>query len=105
MVDQVQQVLFEQIGESIVGSKRGGMFGVLCFKYQRKPFILWYEGQMVCKLFGAAKQEALELEGSSLFNPKNHSRPMGNWVQLPIEQADSWACWAEMAYEFVAAGY
>ena len=105
MVASIQQVLFEEIGDAIADSKRGSMFGVLCYKYQRKPFILFYQGQIVCKLFGAAREEALELPGTSLFNPKKHSRPMGNWVQLPIEIADSWACFAHLASEFAIADY
>ena len=104
MVASIPQVIFEEIGNAIVYSKRGSMFGVLCYKYQRKPFILFYQGQMVCKLFGAAREEALALSGASLFNPKN-SRPMGNWVQLPIDQIDSWACFADVAYEFAIANY
>lgn len=90
--------LFDQIGELITKKKRSCMFGVPCYKVGRRPFIMFYDGQIVCKLFGQVHREAMLLKGTSLFNPKANTKPMGNWVQIPFLHSDKWESFAELAY-------
>ncbi|MEM8525979.1 MAG: hypothetical protein AAGG68_15175 [Bacteroidota bacterium] len=92
---------FELVGQAIPNSKRSNMFGVECYSINRRPFMLFYEEELVCKLFGEVHQEALALEGASLFNPKKNSKPMGNWVQIPFEHFKLWEYYAQLAREFV----
>jgi hypothetical protein len=52
---------------------------------------------MVFKLPAAeARERALGLEGSALFDPMG-GRPMREWVQVPAAHADEWPTLAEQA--------
>lgn len=93
--------LFDQIGELIAQKKRSSMFGVPCYKVGRRPFMMFYDGQLVCKLFGQVHEEAMLLKGTSLFNPRANDKPMGNWVQFPSIHSDKWESFAKLAYSFV----
>ena len=93
--------LFDQIGQFLTKKKRSSMFGVSCYKIGRKPFILYYDNQLVCKLFDQIHSEAVQLEGASLFNPTASDKPMKNWVQLPFTHAAKWEYFAKFAYDFV----
>lgn len=95
---------YDAIGRSMPDSRPGVMFGVPCYEVGRRPYIMLYEKQLVCKLFGEAHAEALALPGASLFNPRGNARPMGNWVQLPFAQAEHWKRFARLAFEFVQSG-
>ena len=100
----MESELFDEIGEMISGNKQSNMFGAPCFKIGRKPFILFYENQIVCKLFDEVKEEAMQLEGWSYFNPMKSGKGMENWVQIPYAHADKWEFYASMAYDFVEKG-
>ena len=93
--------MFNQVGELLVKKKRSSMFGVPCFKIGRKPFIMFYDNQIACKLFGEVHQQAMQINGTTLFNPKGNDKPMGNWVQIPFSHADKWEYFAKLAYDFV----
>ena len=93
--------MFNQVGELLVQRKKSSMFGVPCFKIGRKPFIMFYDNQIVCKLFGEVHREAMQLNGTTLFNPKENDKPMGNWVQIPFLHSDKWEYFAKLAYDFV----
>lgn len=93
--------LFDQIGELLTKRKRSSMFGVSCYKIERKPFIMFYENQIVCKLMGEFHAEAMQLTGATLFNPMGSDKPMGNWVQIPFLHADKWNYFAKLAHDFV----
>jgi len=100
----MERELFDQIGAAIAESKRSSMFGVPCYKVGRKPFIMFYDQQIVCKLFDDLHAEAMALAGTTLFNPKGNAKPMGNWVQIPGDHADRWAYFAQAAWHFVQSG-
>lgn len=95
------EVHFEQICSGIEGATVSSMFGLKCGKLGRKPFAMFYEDEIACYLFDKAKEAALQLEGAQLFNPKNNSKPMGNWVQIPYAYADYWSYFATLAFHFV----
>ncbi|MFN3178357.1 MAG: hypothetical protein ACE362_27845 [Phaeodactylibacter xiamenensis] len=86
---------FDTIGKSLPGSKGGSMFGLRTYNMGRKPFMMLYEGELVCRLFGQDKAAALTLPGTRLFNPRNNR--MENWVQIPREQGANWLEWAAKA--------
>ena len=88
---------FDTIGQSLPGSKAGSMFGLRTYNMGRKPFIMLYEEELVCRLFGEDREAALALPGARLFNPRNNRKPMENWVQIPREQKAHWAEWAAKA--------
>lgn len=92
---------FHVLGEALPNSKLGSMFGIPCYKVGPKPYILWYQEQLVCKLPEPLRSYALNLTGAELFCPKTGGQPMRNWVQLPPEQADQWLVFAEVAREWV----
>lgn len=98
------EILFDEIGKDLSINKRSSMFGVICYKINRKPFIMFYKDELVCKLFGEVHKEACQLEGTSLFNPKGNSKAMSNWVQLPYTLKEKWLFFASCAYEFVKPG-
>ena len=77
------------------------MFGVSCYKIGRKPFIMFYENHIVCKLLGEVHAEAMQLTRTTLFNPMGNDKPMGNWVQIPFAHSDNWEYFAKLAYDFV----
>lgn len=99
----MEEELFDQVGQALSQKKRSSMFGVDCYRCGRKPFILLYEQQIVCKLYGPERETALNVKGASLFRPIKDAKPMNNWVQLPYEQADKWELYAQIAFDFVSA--
>ena len=100
----MESALFDQIGELISGKKRSNMFGVPAFKLGRKPFILFYENELVCKLFDESHAEAMALSGTSLFSPMGEDKPMVNWVQIPYAHSAQWEYFAQLALAFVETG-
>ncbi len=93
---------FDEVGQSIQGTKKSNMFGVVCYKIGRKPFIMLHEEQLVCKLYGEANDEALQLSGASHFNPMGGDKAMTNWVQIPMAHESLWEKYAIMAHTFVS---
>ncbi|MEM9820622.1 MAG: hypothetical protein AAF985_06100, partial [Bacteroidota bacterium] len=98
---KMEEQLFNLIGQSISKRPLSAMFGVPCFTRGRKPYLLLYEKQLVCKLIGEAKRAALQLEGASLFQPKKNRRAMGNWIQIPYEHSEKWDYFANLAFQFI----
>ena len=96
--------LFDQVGSALPGTKRSNMFGVVCYKIGRKPFINFHEDEIVCKLFDDIKEQALSIDGTSYFTPMEPDKPMTNWICLPFEKGDQWAYFAEYALNFVEMG-
>lgn len=96
--------LFDQVGSSIPGAKRSNMFGVLCYKIGRKPFISFHDDEIICKLFDDIKAQALSIEGTSFFTPMDPDKPMTNWVCIPMSAGDQWEYFAIAAFNFVEVG-
>jgi hypothetical protein len=81
---------FHQLAGEIPGVKKGKMFGAACMKTPAgKAAAMFWKDCMVVKLRGTGFSEALNLEGSVLFEPMK-GRPMKEWVQISFEQKDQW---------------
>jgi hypothetical protein len=76
------------------------MMGMPCVKANGK-LVAGYsasESAMVFKLLDAdAREQALALEGSHLFDPSKRGRPMTKWVAVPPAHAEEWPRFAEQA--------
>ena len=55
---------------------------------------------MVFKLKDEPYDEAMSLDGASIFAPAK-DRPMKGWVQLPFEYVDQWDGFANEAAKYV----
>jgi hypothetical protein len=55
----------------------------------------------VFKLTGAIRTEALDLEGSQLFDPSGKQRPMKEWIQVSALHQDKWSDFAQEALKYV----
>ena len=80
------------------------MFGKPCLKVNGKAFCCFFDGDMVFKLIGIDHQKAMVLKGSKLFDPSGAGKPMKEWVQVYISQADKWARLAVAAKHYVEHG-
>ena len=75
----------------------GKMFGMPCVKRGGKAIAGFWQESVVFKLPDAvARERALALEGSELFDPMG-GRPMKEWVVVPATHADDWPRLAEDA--------
>jgi len=92
---------FDAVGTSIPGTKRSSMFGVLCYKLGRRPFISFRDEEIICKLFDEEKEKAMSIKGTHYFTPMEPDKPMTNWVCIPFEAADQWEYYAIVAHGFV----
>lgn len=92
---------FDIVGSSIPGTKRSNMFGVLCYKIGRRPFISFENDEIICKLYDEEKEQALTIKGTSYFTPMDPDKPMTNWVCIPFAASDQWEYYAAAAYTFV----
>ena len=95
---------FDALIADIPGAKRSNMFGVTCAKIGRRPFMLFYEDEIACKLYDAEKEEATAIPGSSFFSPKDYGKAMTNWVRIPFSHANLWEKFAVAAFGFVEEG-
>lgn len=95
---------FDLVGTSFLEAVKTKMFGTICYKIGRRPFILFESGEIVCKLFDEPKERALQIEGSSFFNPMGGDKGMSNWIQIPYSARDHWEEYAIYALEYVKEG-
>lgn len=93
---------YEAIGQAIPDAVAGQLFGKPCFKIKGKAFICFFKEAMVFKLSGEQHKAALNLEGSSLFDPSGKGRPMKEWVQVSFIHQDKWADHARVALAYVS---
>jgi hypothetical protein len=96
-----QEILFHSTCSKISLAVKSSMFGVSCYKVHRKPFVMFYDNEIVCKLFDDEHTNALKLKGAKLFNPMDNGKPMKNWVHIPFIYKDLWTEYALKAFEFV----
>jgi hypothetical protein len=97
----VEEEFYVSIGQSIVNSVQSQLFGKPCFKVNGKPFVSFFENEMVFKLNGDAHGDALSLNGSKLFDPSKKNRPMKEWVQVPFDYHVHWERFAIDAIKYV----
>ncbi len=94
---------FLEIGNKLTDSLPGQMFGKPCFKLSGKAYICFFQNDMVFKLTGDVREEALELEDSQQFDPSGKKRPMKEWTQVPYRYKDKWEKYAKEALAYVKA--
>jgi len=96
-----EEQLYISIGLGLKDALQSQMFGKPCFKINGKAFISFFQNEIVFKLSGDAHKEALNLEGSKLFDPSGKNRPMKEWVQVPAVHKDKWIVFAEASLQYV----
>lgn len=80
----------------------GKWFGMPCLKVSGKVFAALWGSDMVFKLKGQARSEALQVEGARLFDPRGKGQPMKEWVQVPVARSSTWSRLAGLAWGYVA---
>ncbi|MEM9547994.1 MAG: hypothetical protein AAGA77_18580 [Bacteroidota bacterium] len=97
-----EEIEFHKIGESIQEATKGKLFGKACYSIGKKAFVCFHEDAMVFKLPFITHSEALELQGSHLFDPSKKGRPMKEWVQVSYEHKTSWSQFAKSAARYIS---
>jgi hypothetical protein len=97
----LEETVFISIGQKIKDAEQSQMFGKPCFKIQGKAFMCFFQNEMVFKLKDDKHKEALNLEGTQLFDPSGKGRAMKEWVQVPLSHKEKWAEFAEEAMNYV----
>jgi hypothetical protein len=95
---------FDRIANDLLSkgdTKRAKMFGMPCISVNGKMFAGLHKGGMNFKLGASDREEALRIEGATLFDP-GMGRPMKEWVSVPAAQSDRWCDLADQAYTYVA---
>jgi hypothetical protein len=95
-----EEILYNEIGESLKGVELSQMFGKPALKINGKAFACYFQECMVFKLTGETHAAAIKLKGAKLFDPSGKGRAMKEWVQVPFAHK---AKWEELAKE--ALGY
>jgi hypothetical protein len=96
-----EELWYHQVASAFPKAKSSSMFGVACYKIGKKPFVSFYNNEIVCKLYDTDNDLAMSLKGSSHFRPMPNAKPMTNWVQIPFSAKHEWPKFAEKAYEMV----
>lgn len=92
---------FDQLLNEIPDVKAGKMFGAFCMKTPNgKAAAMFWKDCMVVKLQGQAFKDAMELDGSQLFEPME-GRPMKEWVQIPFSYKNKWKKFVVISVEYV----
>jgi hypothetical protein len=81
----------------------GAMFGMPCAKVAGKAFMGSFGGGVVFKLDEPLRTQAMELDGSTLFDPSGN-RPMREWIVVTVQHKDRWSQFAEAAMGKVRPG-
>jgi hypothetical protein len=88
---------FAELAAEIPEAQQGKMFGALCLKAPNgKAFLLSKNGSIAIKLSGLVLEEALGLNGTSIFEP-SEGKKMNGWVQIPAEHQNKWKDFAQSA--------
>ena len=97
----MEKELYISIGEGLINAESGQLFGKPCFKINGKAFMCFFQNEMVFKLNGDVHSQALNLNGSQLFDPSGKKRPMKEWVQVPYTHKIHWKNFAHEALNYV----
>jgi hypothetical protein len=90
---------FNELTYDIPDVVPGKMFGALCMKsLNGKSGVMFWNNSLVVKLHGDSFHEAMQLDGSTLFDPSG-GRPMKEWVVVPFDYQDRWKSFALEATE------
>lgn len=95
------EIYFNELAKEIPDAQIGKMFGSLCFKMPNgKAAAMFWKDNIVVKLNEDVLKEAMNLNGSKLFEPME-GRPMKEWIQIPFEYKDKWKEFAMISAEGV----
>ena len=97
-----EETLYTSIGQKFKDADQSQVFGKPYFKIKGKAFVCFFQNEMVFKLSGERHKEALNLEGSRLFDPSIKNRPMKEWVQVSADHSDKWTGFAQAAGKYVS---
>jgi len=87
---------FEQRDDIAAGS----MFGKRCIKVAGKAAIALFKETVVFKLPEPQHAEAMNKEGSELWDPSGKGRAMKEWVSVGSEHSDCYLEFAESALSY-----
>lgn len=88
---------FAELAEGIPEAQQRKMFGALCLKAANgKAFLLLKNENISIKLNGPLLEEALSLNGATIFEP-SEGKKMNGWVQIPAEHQNKWKSFARSA--------
>lgn len=105
----VRKMPVEKENEDYLGTGRrlnaeeSQMFGKPCFKVNGKAFMSLFDGCVVFKLTGNAREAAMKLKGSRLFDPSGKGRAMKEWVQVTMANKSKFDELAKEAMKYVKA--
>ena len=68
--------------------RQGNFFGFQALQFQGKSFVILSGETLVFRLDDALREEAVVLEGASLWNP--YGREKRNWIQLSATHSERW---------------
>ena len=96
------QARFDEIADDILAAngdvERTQMMGMPSLKRNGKLFAGLWKDSMAFKLPDeAAREQALALDGSALFDPGGRGRPFKEWVAVPPAHAGRWRDLTEQA--------
>ena len=104
-VPPAAQAAFEALTVELARTKnaeKAQMFGKPCMKYKGNGFMAFFEGELVLKLTGQSREDALKLKGSKLWDPSGQGRAMKEWVQISSAHSGKWADMADKAIEYIS---
>ena len=84
------------------GITAGQMFGKACLKVGGKAFVAQHKEAVVFKLSEPHHSKAIGLPGAVLWDPSGKSRPMKEWVALPISERKMFETFAAAALAYVS---
>jgi len=92
---------FYQLTGEIQGIEAGKMFGAQCIKTPNgKAAAMFWHDNLIVKLTGEARDEAMSLDGTKFFDPMD-GRPMKEWIVVPFGYRDKWKELTELAVVYV----
>jgi hypothetical protein len=99
------QRVFDALTEELArtkGAEKALMFGKQCMKYRGNGFMAFFDGDIVLKLSGQSREDALKLKDSRLWDPSGQGRAMKEWVHIPAAHADKWENLAKKSIEYIS---
>jgi hypothetical protein len=92
---------FNLISTKIDGAQLGENYGLPSISWKSKPFICYDKHFMIFRLSESKFEEALSLEGSRFFNPRDYEKPMKDWIQIPYRYRNKWKEFVEDAATYI----
>ena len=92
---------FEMSVSNMANVVQGEKYGLNCFMWNNKPFMIKNKHYMVFRLPLEKYNEALMLDGSLYFNPEGNERPLKEWIQVPYSLKERWEEFALASFDYV----